>query len=250
MQQADFNYNDFDKSKQTALDDNLLVKFFHKTRPDKQKTAEEGRPIFKEVEYIDIKVAGSAAGACRPARPNDIERFPRHYQAFKNRIEAPIEGTPLAEWPAISRSLVEQFAFMNIKTVEQLANLNDTYCSQIMGGHGFKQKAKDFLKYSTDLKVASDRQELLDTNEQLLAQNEHLSNQLAAVMTRLDAMEAVNGEFNDRQTGTPPTEVAPVETSQAKTALDTPETVETPEELKRRKNREYQQSRRAKAKKK
>lgn len=183
MLEANFDVNDFEQANQSRLDEKLLVKFFLKTRPDKAATEKEGRPMFKEVEYISIMVAGSnSGGACRPARQNDIERFPKHYAAFKNRIEAPTEGTPLSEWPVISRTLVEQFAFMNVKTVEQLADLNDTYAGQIMGGHTFKKKAKDFLAYSKDLKEAADKAELIE-------QNEMLHQQVADLTKRLDALE-------------------------------------------------------------
>lgn len=184
MQTAEFNHQDFEQSQQSQLDEQLLVKFFLKARPDKAATEKEGRPMFKEVEYIDIKVAGnSTAGACRPARQGDIDRFPRHYQAFKNRVAPPESGTPLAQWGLLSTDLVAQFSFMNIKTVEQLANLSDTYASQIMGGGNFKRKAADFLVYTKDQKQLADKFEL--TRE-----NKELKETVQTLTERLDKLES------------------------------------------------------------
>ena len=191
MQTAEFNHTDFEKAQQTALDEKLLVKFFLKTRPDQAATMKEGRPMFKEVEYISIMVPGNnSGGACRPARQGDLDRFPRHYAAFKNRTEAPIEGTPLAEWPLMTRTLVEQLAFMNVKTVEQLANLADTHATQIMGGQNFKRKAQEYLEYSKGQKEIADKAELKAENEELKGTVASQGTLIETLTERLDKLEA------------------------------------------------------------
>ena len=173
---ADFDVADFDGSKKAQLDKQLLVKFFYKTRPDSVATQEQGRPMFKDVEYIDIKVPGSrGTGVCRPVRPADKQRFPEHYEAFKKRVEAPVTGTPLAEWALIPRSAVEQLAFANVKTVEQLATLSDSYAGQMHGGYGYKKIAKEYLE-----RTANDADKAVI--DDLKAQNE-------ALMKRLDELE-------------------------------------------------------------
>ena len=175
--QADFDVADFDGSKQKQLDEQLLVKFFYKTRPDAVETQRQGRPIFKEVEYIDIKVPGDrGTGVCRPARLKDRQRFPRHYAAFKNRVEAPTVGTPLSEWARIPRSAVEQLSYANVKTVEQLATLADEYAGQIQGGYGYKKMAKEFLAEVEGNKASEELDDLREQNR-LLKQ-------------RLDALES------------------------------------------------------------
>lgn len=143
---AEYDYADFENGKQAEQDAKLLVKFFLKTKEDSTKSAEQGRPVFKELEYIDIKVPGNrGSGVKRPATFKDKQRFPRHYAAFKQRIELPQEGTPLAEWPVISRSMAEELAFNGVKTVEHMADMSDTIASSFMGGQSFKAKAKDWL---------------------------------------------------------------------------------------------------------
>ena len=170
MQTADFNPDDFREG--NKADENLLVKFFLKTRPKKGLAPHENAQ-FIEVEYIEIRVAGARdPQACRPASEVDKQRFPRHYAAFKQRVELPEEGFPLAEWPLINRSMVETLTFMNVKTVEQLANLNDTHVSSIMGGAGFKQKAQAWLK---------DR----NSNDALARENSTLKAQMAEVQAQM-----------------------------------------------------------------
>ena len=162
----------------TNPDDSLLVKFYIDTVQDDAATKEQGRPIFKEVEMIDIRVPGSRNNVVRVARPYDKERFPRHYAAFKNRTSMEgIEGTPLAEWPIITRSRVEELAFLNIKTVEQLANMPDSNAQQVMGFYGLKQQAKDWLEKANGI----------EGMQQKLAERDQ---QIAALIARVEALEA------------------------------------------------------------
>jgi hypothetical protein len=143
---AEYDYADFDNGKQAEQDAKLLVKFFTKARQDSTKSAEQGRPVFKELEYIDIQIPGQRGGGIkRPATFKDKQRFPKHYAAYKQRIELPQEGTPLAEWPVISRSMAEELAFHGVKTVEHMADMSDNIASTFMGGMSFKAKANDWL---------------------------------------------------------------------------------------------------------
>lgn len=158
IQTADFDHNAF--SQESEADKTLLVRFYVKQVQDKTASEVEGRPIFKDREYIEIRYPGNRNDAvARPAKQADIERFPRHYEAFKKRVEMPVEGTPLAEWPAISRSQVEELAFYNVKTVEQLAAINDSSGHNFRGFYALRDKAKTFLEVSkqsatlTDLKT-------------------------------------------------------------------------------------------------
>ena len=184
MALADFNYADFDPSAQKEQDKTLLVKFYYKNVQDKAASKREGRPIYKEKEYIDIKLPGSRDGAARPASPADKSRFQAHYEAFKARVELPTEGTPLAEWPQITSSLVEEMSFMNIKTVEQLAELNDGLAGRFMGALNLKEKAKQWLdRAKQELTAESLQHELADRDKRLA----DMQLQLNELMARLEA---------------------------------------------------------------
>ena len=168
MALADLNYADFEPSAQREQDKTLLVKFYYKNVQDKTASKREGRPIYREKEYIDIKLPGSRDGAARPASPADKHRFQAHYEAFKARIEMPVSGTPLKEWPMITGSLVEEMSFMNIKTVEQLAELNDALAGRFMGAMGLKAKAQAWLdRAKNDLTADSLQHELAERDQKL-----------------------------------------------------------------------------------
>jgi len=158
---ATANPDDFKSSNASKMDETLLVRFFHKEREDKAKTLAEGRPCFKETEYIEIRVPGQRdVQACRPASPKDKSRFPRHYDAFLRRVEVPEEGTLLKEWPQISRSQVEEFSFMNVKTLEQLSVMSDTHASKIHGGLTLKNRAMQWLESAGESKLIAEKEAL------------------------------------------------------------------------------------------
>jgi hypothetical protein len=186
MQTAEYDYEDFDPQKQNAADKTLMVKFYHFSIKDSVATKAEGRPMFKEVEMIDIRVPGQRDGVARPASPRDKQRFPEHYAAFKNRTEAPIDGTPLLEWPAVSRSFADQLAFLNVKTVEQLAELNDANMHNIPGISMFKQKAKDWLEYTKDESIVG---KLRDEIEERDGKITELSENLETLLARVEELE-------------------------------------------------------------
>ena len=191
MQTADFNHQDFESSAQSKLDENLLVKFFTKQRQDQAASKAEGRPIFKDVEYIDIKVPGNrSGGACRPATFKDKQRFPRHYAAYEQRKEMPVEGTPLAEWPIMSRSQVEELSYHNVKTVEQLVAMSDTLASQFMGMNTLKSKAKAWLEDSEETARINEIESLkaasAEKDEKILT----LESQVLGLMERFDKLDS------------------------------------------------------------
>ncbi len=128
-------------------DDQLLVKFFWHPEKDEKASTEEGRPIFREVEYIQIQVPGQKDTIVqRPAFAEDKERFPRHWAAFQNKEEMPVSGTPLDQWPRISRAQVEELKYFNIHTVEQLAELSDTNAQNFRAIQNLKREAVAYVE--------------------------------------------------------------------------------------------------------
>jgi len=186
MQALDVDYHDFDSGHQSEADKTLLVKFYHKSVQDFEETSVEGRPIFKEKEYINIRIPGQQDEVSRPAKYDDKQRFPRHYSAFQQRMEMPIEGTPLTEWPAITRSLADQLAFQGIKTVEQMSNLNDNNMGSLHGMQTLKQKAKDWLDSTKDDGVLSRLRDELSSRDALI---ETQQGQIAIMLSRIEALE-------------------------------------------------------------
>ena len=195
LQEADFNLNDFSPSGTSEADKGLLVKFFIKSREDKAQSLAEGRPIFKDVEYIDIKIPGNRnGGACRPATANDKARFPEHYRRFKDRVEGEeVVGTPLTEWAPISRSMAEELKFFNVSTVEQLATMADVHVTKFMGLLPIREKAKLWLENAEKEKPMW---EMDQKNRELQAQIDDLQKSIASLV---DQIENPDSDLNDAQ---------------------------------------------------
>jgi hypothetical protein len=153
-------------SRTGADDEKLLVKFFIDATQDPAASKKEGRPIYKEVEWIDIRVPGDKDNiVVRPARQKDRERFPRHYAAFKQRQEdgkQELVGTPLSLWPGVTPSQLKEFEFFNIRTVEQLSNAPDNLGQKFMGFNKLKQAAAAYIEATKSAAPVVNLQEQLD----------------------------------------------------------------------------------------
>lgn len=190
MQQTiEYDINDFQASNMSEADKTLLVKFFLHPREDKAKSLKEGRPIFKDVECIDIKTPGDRNGVARPATEADKKRFSEHYRRFKDRVSSDVnEGTPLSEWSLVSRSLCEELAFFHVKTVEQLANMADTQAGKFMGLYALREKAKKWIEASKKDKP------LYDMSQKILEQKVEID-ELKTMVSKL--VRIVEGEENE-----------------------------------------------------
>lgn len=133
-----------------ANDKSLLVKFFNQPMFNQTKSTEEGRPIYTETLHVQIIAPGNKENiVCRPATEMDKRRFAEHLRRYEARQDAKgYEGTPLEEWPGITRSLAEELKFFNIHTVEQLAGVSDVNAQNIMGINLLKSKAAAYLEAS------------------------------------------------------------------------------------------------------
>lgn len=174
MYSPDITLDGFDANTQ-AQDERLAVKMYVKSMRDSDASEKEGRPIYRDVDYIEIRVPGSRDGVARRITEGDKQRFPRHYAAFKLRVETPLEGTPLKEWGVISRSMAEELAFFNIKTVEQLAGLNDGHAQHFQGIQEFKRKAVAWLETTKEnASVAKMQAELAERDDTIKALSERV----------------------------------------------------------------------------
>lgn len=203
------NPDDFDPRFRDKADENLLVRFYYEPRPSKTKKHADGRPLIEEVEYISIKIPGDRLGGFSgPATYEYKERFPQHYRAFKQRSEMPLEGTPLSEWPGMTRSQVEEMAYFNVKTIEQLASISDSSAQNFRGIQALKQKAKAYIEAAKEAaplqKLA---EELSKRDETIGVLNQHIED----IERRLAAVEVPA-----------PVVVAQMPTSVPVVALETP----------------------------
>lgn len=127
-------------------DEKLWVQFHTKPVLDPVKSREMGRPFYNDVPFCRIQQPAEKDCFDQPATQEHIARFPRQWAAYQQgRQDAP-QGTLLAVLFPDNPSIVEMLAFLKVKTVEQLAALNDTQLQNVgMGARQWQQKAQAFL---------------------------------------------------------------------------------------------------------
>jgi hypothetical protein len=82
------------------------------------------------------------------ARADDKQRFARQYEAFKRGDAEQIVGTPLAQWPLMTRAQVEEFRYFGVLTVEHLASLRDDVKMKMPGALDLSKRAAAWLEAS------------------------------------------------------------------------------------------------------
>lgn len=151
-------------------DEHLYVKFFNHPLQDKEKTLEEGRPIFVDREFIQIMVPGDKDNiVTREIRETDKQRFPKQWAAFQNDQEELVEGTPLSQWPIISAAQIEEMKYFGVKTVEQLANVSDSASQKFMGIQLLKRRAKEYIEAAKDAAPVAILQGELEKRDELIS---------------------------------------------------------------------------------
>lgn len=194
MLTADFDHTIF-TAQQREQDKSLLVKFFTKAVKDEAQSNTEGRPVFRDKTYIEIRMPGNRSDVVsRPATQRDIDRFPDHHEAFQKRTEDPMEGTPLAEWPQITRTQVEELAFFNVKTVEQLAQVSDAHGQSFRGFYALKEKAQKFIEASKTLVEAAQLKDELKQRDDEIGELKQMMKALQAQLTEKGSAVAQENE--------------------------------------------------------
>jgi hypothetical protein len=161
----------------------------------------EGRYIARDVDMVTVRQIGATDSVVFEVdgwlAQNKIEvsngRLPKDhadlyatsYERWKSGQELPLEGTPIKTWPVISPAQVEALVRVGLRTVEDLASLNDEGLRKIgMGAVELRQKAKAWMAAAQDKgKLTQDMTALQRTNEQL-------HNTVASLTAKMEALQA------------------------------------------------------------
>ncbi len=172
-----------------AGDDRLWVRFEMVPVEDPVKTAEAGRLISIDTPHIEIRTPGDRDNVLyRAVTELDKQRFKKRFDEWlKTQTDEPTEGTPLAEVPIFKRREVEECRYMNIYTLEQLAQLSDAHVKKDRGLHGYRERARGYLDVALRGKEASKLQAEKDALEaRFTAQADAVSEQ-ASLIKQLQA---------------------------------------------------------------
>ena len=129
-------------------DPNLSAKFFHHLKPTLEIIEKNGRfeKIHgqKEAVYITIRAKGAKETHSREMRDEDKYRFPRAWAEFE-KGNSPVDGTPLKALPFISPGQALELQSVDINTIEDLANLQESQIVNIRKGRFLQKQAKAYL---------------------------------------------------------------------------------------------------------
>lgn len=130
-------------------DESLGVHFYMEAVKDTAATAEQGRPVFRDIEYVRIQAPGNVKDiAQRPVRESDKVRWPKLYEAFR-RGDTQAQGTPLRDVAAalrLSPSQAEELRYFGVHTLEQLAGTTDANLGRIGPYRPQRDKARELVK--------------------------------------------------------------------------------------------------------
>ena len=184
-----------------GADARLAVQFYKKSVKQDIASDEAGRPIFKEFDFVRIMIpSDNLTEIDTYAQESHKSRFPRQWAHYQNQVanHEDIIGTPLEQWPQVTRSQADELRGLKFHTVEAIADCSDQQLQRIgmvagMSPHNFRQKAKAFLNLATDSAEVAQRQAELEalrqendkikaeTDAKLAAMQEQMSALLAAV---------------------------------------------------------------------
>lgn len=169
------------------------VRFLKVAVEDRNKSIEAGHPVYEDVDHVVITPQGSKDSVTKTAKewlensdlqvreerlpPDWAEKFHGAYDHWKRGEEIPVEGTALANWPAISAGELATCKGIHILTVEDLATANDEGIRRLgMGGLELKKRARKYLDASAG-------------PGKLLAENSALMQKLTDTETRREELE-------------------------------------------------------------
>jgi hypothetical protein len=186
FQEVSIEEQAFNANNLTFGDDRLGVKFYLRVVEDVEGTKREGRRVFMQQEWVRVMTPGDRLNVIdRKVQvtgivpSDDRMRWPKQYALFKQQQDQPVhDGTPLALWPIVPPTLVEELKYINVYTVEQLAELADTFIVQIPRGQEWKRRAREFVAALKDQGVVGKLQsELADRDSQIAALQQAVKDQ-------------------------------------------------------------------------
>lgn len=140
----------------------VVPKFKNHVIKNDAKTKEHGRPMFDDMEVVEVRFAGDrntisvfpAHAICGEAQDENgdthpityAQRWPDQYKRFKANSQQIAAGTPLDELPFLTMAKRSELKALSILTAEALAALDGVPLKNIgQGGRELKDQAQAYL---------------------------------------------------------------------------------------------------------
>lgn len=140
----------------------------------------------KEVEWVTWAKKGVSNPATTDEKIARLKKYPDNliwqvikpaYERWKAGQESPVDGTPLAAWPGATPQLVKALTPANIRSVEDLAQMEDSAISKlaIQNLRRLRQDARAFIEaQKSTAAVSGEVVKLRNENEALKARVDEL----------------------------------------------------------------------------
>ena len=139
--------------------DSLVVPFFKNVaQHDEQASKKAGRPIYHDMEIVEVRIAGDrnfapvfpAHAMWRRIDGDEItyaQRWPKQYARFQENQIQIADGTPLSELTFLTEAKRKELQGLKVYTAEALASLDGKNLAALgQGGRVMKNQAEAFLK--------------------------------------------------------------------------------------------------------
>lgn len=169
------------------------VEFELRPVEDREASIQAGQKIMKDQEYALIYPRGGKDKVRKivPSTPvpgtfpspdyqEFTAKFGKQYEAWKQGLEIPVEGTDLRVFPLLTPAQIENCRTFHIFTVEQLAEASEEAMKNIgMGSRNLKMTAQRWLEFGDDGgKQVSRIEDLEVKNESLMSHVEQLESEI------------------------------------------------------------------------
>lgn len=169
------------------MNESLIVPFFKSEAvQDPVASKREGRPIYKDTELVEIRIAGErnyapvyqAHSMWKRIDGEEVtyaQRWPEEYARFKAGQEQVAAGTPLSELPFLTEARRQELRMMKVYTAEALASLDGKNLTALgPQGREMKNQATAYLErakgFSVDIAVREEMEALRAKVAELEAQ--------------------------------------------------------------------------------
>jgi hypothetical protein len=198
------------------------------TTKNEAKTREAGRPIYDDMEVVEVRFAGDrnkisvfpAHAICGEVQDEDgntrrityAERWADQYKRFKAKQQQVAEGTPVDELPFLTQAKRSELKALSIYTAEALAALDGQPLKNLgQGGRDLKNQAIAYLERAAGTadvtRMAAEIEELRRTVAELRADKSPAEASTAdsqfASWTSDQIKDWIEEKINERPKGNP-----------------------------------------------
>lgn len=176
------------------------LRFYREAVENKAASAEAGRAVMVDRDFVSVtppygkdnvayaidewipRLKDMVKRGKIPAQWQDL--YLRQYEAWKNGQELPVNGTPIKGWGVISPATQENIIHCNIRTVEDLAAVNEDGMRRLgMGAMDLRNKAKAWLAQ------LNDKGPLTQQMSAVQNENDILKGSVASLQRQIDEMQ-------------------------------------------------------------